>query len=59
MFVFDHTEPLGVALGETNRNGDIEMIPDSFVVIRDRETAERYSFDGSPSGAWGKPLSPN
>ena len=59
MFVFDHSEPLGVALGETNHDGDIEMIPDSFVVIRDRETAERYSFDGSPSGAWGKPLSPN
>lgn len=55
-FVFDHTEPLGVALGETNVGGEIEMIPDSFLVIRDRTIAERYSPDGSTNGAWGKPL---
>lgn len=55
-FVLDNTEPLGVALGETNLDGEIEMIPDSFSVIRDRQIAERYSPDGSPNGAWGRPI---
>lgn len=55
-FVFDQSDPVVLALGETNHDGEIEMIPDSFVVIRDRTIAARYSPDGSSNGAWGNPI---
>lgn len=54
--ILDRADPIGVALGETNLEGVIEMIPDSFLVIRDRKIAEHYSPDGSPKGAWGRPI---